>query len=128
MKSEKGQAIVEMALTISLLLILLLGIIDFGRIFHIFLTLEHASREGVRLASVGGSDTEITDRVHHTTTGLDNGQLTITITPSEADRTRGEHAAVALTYPIDFLTPLIQPLVPDPFILDSDAVMRVEKN
>ena len=39
MKSEKGQSLVEFALVIPLLILLLFGIVDFGRIFHAYLTL-----------------------------------------------------------------------------------------
>jgi Flp pilus assembly protein TadG len=34
MKSEKGQAAVEFALVLPILLLLILGIIDFGRILY----------------------------------------------------------------------------------------------
>ena len=44
MKSQKGQAIVETALILPILLMLLFGITDFGRIFHVYLTLDHAGK------------------------------------------------------------------------------------
>ncbi len=56
MKSQKGQAIVETALILPILLMLLFGITDFGRLFHAYLTLDHAGREAARAASVGTED------------------------------------------------------------------------
>ena len=51
-KSEKGQAMVEMALVLPILLILLGGIIDFGWLFYNQLALTNAAREGARYAAI----------------------------------------------------------------------------
>ena len=53
MKSEKGQSLVEFALSFPVLVLLLLGITDFGRAFHVYLTIDHAGREAARAASIG---------------------------------------------------------------------------
>ena len=50
MKSERGQSLVEFALVVPVLLLLLFGIIDFGRVFHASLTIDHAGREAARAA------------------------------------------------------------------------------
>ena len=49
---NRGQALVEFALTIPLLVFLLLGIIDFGAVFASWHELRSASRDGARLAVV----------------------------------------------------------------------------
>ena len=56
MKSEKGQSLVEFALVLPLLILLLFGIIDFGRIFNAYLTIDHAGRDAARTASIGKND------------------------------------------------------------------------
>lgn len=64
MKTEKGQTLVETALMLPVLLLLLFGIVDFGRIIFTYLTLDHAGREAVRYASVQGENnlsTMVTD-------------------------------------------------------------------
>jgi Flp pilus assembly protein TadG len=47
---EEGQAIVEMALTLPLLLLVVLGVFDFGLLFQRFEVVTNAAREGARLA------------------------------------------------------------------------------
>ena len=51
-KSEKGQALVEFALVLPILLIVLCGIIDFGWLYYNQITLNNAAREGARYAVV----------------------------------------------------------------------------
>lgn len=43
---EEGQSLVELALSITALLLILLGTIDFGRLFFDFVQLRNAAREG----------------------------------------------------------------------------------
>ena len=52
MKGEKGQALIELALSIVLLLVVLFGITEFGRYFFQRNTLNNAARAGVREAVV----------------------------------------------------------------------------
>lgn len=49
---ENGQALVEMALVLFLLLLLVIGIFEFGRAMYIKNTLTHAARAGARAAAV----------------------------------------------------------------------------
>jgi len=51
---ERGAAAVEMALVLPLLLLVLFGLIDFGRAFNAQMQLTQAAREGVRVVVVGG--------------------------------------------------------------------------
>ena len=65
--SESGQALVEFALVLPLLLILLLLIFDFGRAINYWIDTTHLASEGARLAAVdkapGGSlQTHIKDQ------------------------------------------------------------------
>ena len=49
---DRGAAAVEMAIVLPLLIMMILGIIDFSRVFNAQLQLSQAAREGVRLASL----------------------------------------------------------------------------
>lgn len=49
----KGQTLAEFALTLPILLLLLFGIIEFGRLFQSWVTLQNAARTAVRYASTG---------------------------------------------------------------------------
>jgi len=52
---ERGAAAVEMALVMPLLILMIMGIIDFGRIFNGEIQLSQAAREGARIAALGTS-------------------------------------------------------------------------
>ena len=51
-KEEKGQAMVEFALVLPILLCLLCGILDFGWLYYNQITLNNAAREGARYAVI----------------------------------------------------------------------------
>jgi Flp pilus assembly protein TadG len=50
--ADRGAAAVEMALLLPLLLVLVFGIVDFGRALNQQITLTSAAREGARLAAL----------------------------------------------------------------------------
>ncbi|MCU0498143.1 MAG: pilus assembly protein [Anaerolineae bacterium] len=50
---RKGQTLVEFALTLPILLLLIFGIIEFGRIFQAWVSLQNAARAAARYASTG---------------------------------------------------------------------------
>ena len=54
-KCTRGATIVEFALVLVMFLMLLVGTIEFGRYFFVQHTLQFATREGTRLALVGGT-------------------------------------------------------------------------
>jgi Flp pilus assembly protein TadG len=51
-----GQAIVELAILLPLILLILLGAIDFGRVFILTTQLENAAREGAAYGAVKPTD------------------------------------------------------------------------
>lgn len=53
---QKAQALVEFALVIPLLIVIIFGIIEFGRLWMTMNTLTGAAREGVRVAAVTAPD------------------------------------------------------------------------
>ncbi len=52
-QERKGQTLAEFALTLPILLLLLFGIIEFGRLFQSWVTLQNSARTAVRYASTG---------------------------------------------------------------------------
>ena len=50
MRSQRSQSMVEFAIVAPLLLVLLFGIVDFGRVIYIYVTLNQAVNEGLRVA------------------------------------------------------------------------------
>jgi Flp pilus assembly protein TadG len=123
MKSQNGQSLVEFAMVLPLLVLLMFGITDFGRIFHAYLTIDHAGREAARAASIGKDNTTVKSTAVNDATGIDLTVGQVGVTP--ATRTSGTDVTVTITYPITFLTPVIGSIV-GPITLEDTTVMRVE--
>ncbi|HHY30590.1 MAG TPA: pilus assembly protein, partial [Syntrophaceticus sp.] len=62
-RNNRGQALLEFALVLPILLLFVFGIIEFGIIFFDNLVITQAVREGARVGVVGGSDVEILETV-----------------------------------------------------------------
>ena len=136
-RNQRGAALVEFALALPLLFALLLAIVDFGLYFFIEHTVQFATREGVRLALVGGRLTDtagnpmsreasIVQRVRDkATVAVDATRLEISIFPLNADYTEpanwsgmqnagtpGGYMRVRARYSYTFITPMLAALVP----------------
>lgn len=123
MKSEKGQSLVEFALLLPVLVLLLFGIIDFGRIFHAYLTIDHAGREAARTASIGKDTTTIKNTAVSDASSIRLTADQVGVTPGTLSS--GSNVTITITYPINFLTPVIGNIV-GPVTLKNTTVMRVE--
>jgi Flp pilus assembly protein TadG len=49
LRGEAGQSVLEFALVLPVLLLILMGIVQFGAVFNSLITLNAAAREGARL-------------------------------------------------------------------------------
>ena len=82
-KSEKGQAMVEMALVLPILLLLIGGIMDFGWLFYHQLSLANAAREGARYAVIHFHtspdywDQQTVDLMESTYVGVDGAEAKV---------------------------------------------------
>ena len=109
---DRGAAAVEFALLLPMLLLLLFGIIDFGRALNAQITLTQAAREGARIASVAPNGVPntlatVTNGTVAAATPLSGVTLTPapTICPLNALGT-GADAKVTVSYKFTFLTPV----------------------
>ena len=63
-RPEKGQSMVELALTITILMILLAGVVDLGRAFFTYMAMRDAAQEGAAYGAINPFDeTGIRSRV-----------------------------------------------------------------
>lgn len=86
-RSEQGQATIEFALVMPVLLLLLVGIFDLGRALGAYVTVTNASREGARFAITSASSTEaqIAAEVARRARPLDPAQLEVDVAYYAAD-------------------------------------------
>jgi Flp pilus assembly protein TadG len=62
-ESDGGQELVEYAIVFPVLMLLVLGIIELGRIMYSYSAISNAAREGARLAVLPSSRDDITDGI-----------------------------------------------------------------
>lgn len=91
---------VEFTIVLPILLLLLLGILQFGVVFNNYITLTDAVRAGARQASVGRSVSDPTgaaiSRVRASASDLDQTKLAVSVT---SVWTQGADVTVQATYP-----------------------------
>ena len=100
---DQGAAAVEFVLVLPVLLIVLFGIIDFGRMMHAKLQLAEAAREGARaaaLVSEGDARDTMRDIVGDDMAAAWDNPVVVTCAGPGTD------ARVELTYHFSFVTPL----------------------
>jgi len=109
-RAERGQTAVEFALVLPLLLVLLLGIIQFGVAFSHYVTLTDAARVGARKAITvrvdGTTPYDATKAVRDAAGGLDQSQLQVNV-DDPSWTTSGSQITVTATYPYKIDIPLL---------------------
>lgn len=81
--SDRGAELIEFALTFPLLLLVCLGIIDFGLLFHRYEVLTNAAREGARVAVLPNyTNADVTARVNQYLQGTSLSSATVVTTPT----------------------------------------------
>ncbi len=81
-KGSRGQALVEFALVVPLLLVLLVGTIDFGRAVFAYNSVSNAARSGARTAIVDQTAGDVEAAARAEAVGLD--PLTVTASYAHA--------------------------------------------
>lgn len=129
-----GQAVVEFAIILPVLLLLMIGLINLGVIINAQIILTQAAWEGARTGSTldpfeGEGDAEIQGAVQRSLRGLnDPSAVQIEIVPDEGARSampwpepRGEPLVIRLAYPLYLSLPF-----PINLTLGAEASSRIE--
>ena len=99
---SRGAALVEFAMILPILVLLVFGVIEFGRGYHTRSALAHAARESVREAALGIGDPVATAR--NAAPNLDGPSINVDIDPDPC--VDGETVTVTLTYNHQYDIPL----------------------
>jgi len=107
-RGERGAAAVEFALVVPLLLLLVLGIAEYGRAYSITATLSNAARAGARTMALENSTSAARATTQSAATGLSlsSGQITVTPSSCPTNSTTTTLVEVRITYPMTFVTGL----------------------
>ena len=100
---DHGAAAVEFALVLPLLLLILFGIIDFGRWYNAQITLTQAAREGVRYAAIGITSPSPATRTTNAALPLTGVTVAVTACPASPGAT--SNATVTASKPFTIADP-----------------------
>ena len=103
--SDDGQALVEFALVLPVLLVLALAIAQLAELGVARLALEHAAAEGARIGALTNDDELVRDSVVAAAAPLDARAIAVEIVPTEHEpprsgEPRGSLLRVRLRYPL----------------------------
>ena len=138
LRERSGQNLVEFALVVVMLLLLVVGIVEFGRVWNLYQILANASREGARLASLPNGFTSaaaVTARVQDylATGNVNPAKAVIAIGGAGVDGGTGSQVSVTVSYPYSFMYvgPIIRLLNPGAtagadLTIQAQSVMRNE--
>jgi Flp pilus assembly protein TadG len=126
-KNEQGQAVVEFAVILPVLLLILFAILQFGVVFNNYIQVTAAAREGARKAAVSrtlgtsAAETAATTAAKSAAPGLNQSNITVTF-PNSPTFAQGTDITVQVTYPYAIS---IIGLVVSSGNLSSSTTMRV---
>jgi Flp pilus assembly protein TadG len=118
-----AQAMVELAFVLPILIMLIIGSLDIGRLFYDDIIVGNAVREGARQAiNTSLTDSQIQTIVANAAPGL---TLTgVTVTPATRTSTTFGAITVKATYSMTVFTPGISSLIGSPKAVVHSAVMN----
>lgn len=128
-----GQAIVELALVLPVLLLLAIGLVNVGLMINAQIELTQAAWEGARAGATitdpSSGDSEIIGAVHAALNSLDPGAVQIDIEPEADEWPRNQPWPMprghSLTVTLGYSYPLYLPIAPE-VPLTAQAVTRME--
>ena len=114
-KSERGQSLVELAVSITVILLLLAGAVDFSIAYFSFAAMQDAAQEGALYGSVNPTDTAgIITRVRRASSNPvdleDTSLVNVTVTLS-GDACEGNEVRVNVIYDYPISMPFIGAII-----------------
>lgn len=106
-KKERGAALIESAITIPIILLISVGIFEFGRAFQTWQVLTNAAREGARVSIIAGrtnADVENAVRKYLEVGGLDlHNSATVVIKRENVTVGTTDASRIEVNYPFQFI-------------------------
>ncbi len=136
-RAQRGAAIVELALSFVLFIVVVMTLLEFGRMMWVYSTLAHVTRQTARISVVRGSLYPISHGQIHDIVeaqappnGLDGTVMGVysywNDDPAPASIERGDFLEITLTYPFQFVTG--QLVAPDSTVQLSSTTRMVVSN
>jgi len=123
---ENGQSLVEFVILLPVLLIIMAGVLDLGRVYYASVALTDAASEGATYAAIHPDDpNEAILRAQEATTGLINIDASMVNIAAPTIAT-GAPITVSVGYTFTVLTPFLNVIVPNgQFVIQGRASGRI---
>jgi Flp pilus assembly protein TadG len=128
-RHRRGAAAVEFAVVAPIFVLLVFGMIEFGRMVMVQQMLTNAAREGARLGVIeGNTSTDVENRVDEylAAASITGATVTVTTLPASGDDT-GDRISVTVSIPFSQVSWLPTPMYLGGESLASTAIMRAEE-
>jgi hypothetical protein len=122
---DHGQATLEAALAMPIVLIALLLIVQVGIVVRDALALDQAAREGVRAMAITASPDDARSAVRRSAGPLDADRIATEVSPASK---RGDPVDVDLAYTEELRIPIVSKIVALHLPLKAQATMRLERD
>lgn len=128
-RSQTGSALLEFIIVLPMLMLLLVGIFEFSRMFYTRLTVRHAVSEATRFAVTGNvlNDTlgnpmtralSISETIQHSAENLAVDVANVTISPSDGGGPE-EVVTVSVTFEYDYAMQAMKDVFPVAFTVST---------
>jgi Flp pilus assembly protein TadG len=107
--SERGAVAVEFAILAPVLIMILLGIMEFGRAYNAQASLSSAAREGVRVMAISNDQTAARTAAKNAGLSLKPALTDANISFGGAPCTSGAQITISITYSLSTLTGIAGP-------------------
>ncbi len=137
-KSERGAAALEFAIVLPVLILMLVGIVDFGMVMGAQSQVANAAREGGRAGALTGMQSEAEGAAKAAIAGMPGAtnsgtKVVVTCTKTNGsgcnmagtDSNTGSTVTVTITYVHTWLSPVLLGFLPT-FNLQGRSTMRIE--
>ncbi len=115
--TDRGSTLVETALMLPLLVLLVFGVVEFGRAYNAQVTLTHAAREGVRELALTQNSVSAANKAVTAATSLDPSDLSVVTSACNP----GQATTLKISYPFTYDIPLFGQST---ITLTGEGVMR----
>ncbi|MEA4815936.1 MAG: TadE family protein [Lachnospiraceae bacterium] len=122
-KGDSGQAMVELALSLPILILVMCLIIDSGWLYYHKIAIDNACREGARYASIHHAESGYEDDVEDLVYGILDFSSPVTVITTEPD---SSSVSVLVRSDVPVLTGLSSTFIGSEVEIESSSVMRIE--
>jgi len=102
-RDDRGAVMVEFAIVLPILIMLVMGIIEFGRAYNAQVSIQAAAREGARALALGGSASEVDALVRDAAPSVTIDSISQTPCPSSGEGQARVVISESFTFGIPFV-------------------------